>query len=258
MTCSTFNKILLAGALAATLVSAQTANPKQPKVKGPKEAEAINAVFSAQDPDARIAAVNNLVMKFSDTDFKATAFYVGAFSYQQKGDLENEVVFAEKCLEADPKFYGAQLMIANALALRTKEFDLDREEKLGRSEKLAKEALGLISTAAKPRPDITDEQWAAAKKDFSAQAYEALGLGAVVRKKWDVCIEQLSLSVANASQGDPSTLVRLANCQIQAKKWDDAIATLDKALADPNSPAQVKNVATNLKIEANKAKAAAK
>jgi tetratricopeptide (TPR) repeat protein len=256
MSCSILHKMLFGVALAATLLPAQTANPKQPKPKGPKEVEALQAVFAAQDPDSRIAAVNTLVTKFSDSEFKATAFYVAAFSYQQKNDMENTVVFAEKCLEADPQFFGAQLMIANALAVRTKEFDLDREEKLGRSDKLAKEALTLIPKAVKPNPSITDEQWAAAKKDFSAQAYEALGLAAIPRKKYDVCIEQFSLSLSNAAQPDPATYVRLADCQTKLKKYDDAIASLDKALADPNASAQVKNVATTMKIEANKAKAA--
>jgi tetratricopeptide (TPR) repeat protein len=257
MTRPILNKILLATALAAATLAAQTANTSQPKPKGPKEVEAIQAVFAAQDPDTRIAAVEKLVTKFSDTEFKAYALYAAASSYQQKNDMENVVVFAEKCLEADPKFFGAQLMIANALAVRTKEFDLDREEKLGRVEKLAKEALALIAGAAKPRPEITDEQWAAAKKDFSAQAYEALGLAAMPRKKWDVCVQQLTLAISNATQPDPATMVRLASCQIELKKYDDAIATLDKALADANAAPQVKNVATSMKIQANKAKAAA-
>lgn len=257
MTRSSLSKALLAAALGVCLLPAQTANPKPPQPKGPKEVEALQAMFQAQDPDARIAAANNLITKFADTEFKSTAFYIAAFSYQQKGDMDNVVVFAEKALEADPKFYGAQLMIAQALALRTKEFDLDKEEKLGRAEKLAKAAIELIAAAPKPRPDIPDEQWAAAKKDFDSQAHEALGLAALVRKQYDVCSSELTIAVTGANQPDPSTMVRLANCQIQSKKYDDALAMLDKALADPNAAPQVKSAATSLKIDANKLKAAA-
>ena len=258
MTRSSLFKALLAAALGACLLPAQTANPKPPQPKGPKEVEAIQAMFQAQDPDSRIAAANNLITKFADTEFKATAFYIAAFSCQQKGDMDNVIIYAEKALEADPKFFGAQIMIAQALALRTKEFDLDKEEKLGRSEKMAKAALDLIGSAPKPRPDIPDEQWEAAKKDFGAQAHEALGLAALVRKKYDVCTDELNLAVTGANQPDPSTMVRLANCQMQTKKYDEAIAMLDKALADPNAAPQVKSAATSLKIDANKLKAAAK
>lgn len=255
MTRSILPHALLSAALATVLLPAQTANPKQPQPKSQKELDAVQAIFQAPDPDARIAAAKELVTKFADTDFKATAFYIAAFSYQQKGDFENAIVFAEQALEADPKFYGAQLMIANALALRTKEFDLDREEKLGRSEKLAQEAIALISGAPKPRPDITDEQWEAAKKDFIAQAHEALGIGALVRKKYDACATELGAALGLASQPDPALMVRLASCQIQTRKFDDALALLDKVLADPNSVPQVKNAATQLKMDANKLKA---
>lgn len=248
---------ILVTALAAASALAQTANPKPPQPKSQKELEAVQAIFQAPDPDARIAAAKELVTKFADTDFKATAFYVGAFSYQQKGDLENAIVWAEQALEADPKFYGAQLMIANALALRTKEFDLDREEKLGRAEKLAKEAISTIEAAPKPRPDITDEQWEAAKKDFIAQAHEAMGLAALVRKKYDVCASELSTAASLVSQQDPSLMVRLANCQLQSGKPDEALVLLDKVLADPNVAGQIKSVAAQLKVDANKKKAEA-
>jgi tetratricopeptide (TPR) repeat protein len=248
---------LLTASLAASLAFAQTANPKPPQPKSQKELDAVQAIFQAPDPDARIAAAKELVTKFADTDFKATAFYIGAFSYQQKGDLENAIVWAEQAVEADPKFYAAQLMIANALALRTKEFDLDREEKLGRAEKLAKEAIATINTAPKPRPDITDEQWEAARKDFIAQGHEALGLAALVRKKYDVCAAELSTAASLASQQDASLMVRLANCQIQSGKPDEALALLDKVLNDPNVAGQIKSVAAQLKVDANKKKAEA-
>lgn len=248
---------ILVSALAASFALAQSANPKQPQPKSQKELEAVQAIFQAPDPDARIAAAKELVTKFAETEFKATAFYIGAFSYQQKGDLENAIAWAEQALDADPKFYAAQLMIANALALRTREFDLDREEKLGRAEKLAKDAIAAISSAPKPRPDITDEQWEAAKKDFTAQAHEALGLAALVRKKYDVCTSEFSTAFSLASQQDPALMVRLANCQLQSGKPDEAIGVLDKVLNDPNAAAQIKSVAAQLKADANKKKAAA-
>src|SRR3974377_1921070 len=100
-------KAFLALAASLTLLPAQSANPKQPKPKSQKELDAVMAMFDQNaTADARIAAANNLVTKFSDTEFKPTAFYVAAVSSQQKQDMENAVVYAEKCVEADPKFYG--------------------------------------------------------------------------------------------------------------------------------------------------------
>lgn len=256
---SSLLSLLTVTVLAATVgvASAQSANTKQPKPKSNKEVEAVNAIFTAQDPDSRIAAAMKLVQDFADSDFRSTAFYMAAASYQQKGDLENTVVYAEKALEADPKNYGSMLMLATTLAQRTREFDLDKEEKLGRADKMANEALSLVKTAPKPNPQLPDDQWENAKKDFASQAYEALGMSAMVRKKYDVCAEQMTTAVNTAAMPDPATYVRLAGCQQNLKKYDEALASLDKALADPNASSAVKNAATNAKIEINKVKAAA-
>ena len=249
--------IILTAFGASVLVCAQSASTKQLKVKSQKEGEAIQAMFTAQEPDARIAAAMNLITKFADTDFKSTAFYIAAFSAMQKNDMENVMVYCEKAIEADDKNYGSMILLASALAQRTREFDLDKEEKLGRSEKMGKQAIELVKTAPKPNPQVTDEQWEAGKKDYIGQAHEALGMAALVRKNYAGCSQNLSLAVANAMQPDPATMVRLGNCLRMEKKYDEAIAILDKALADPNSAPVVKQAATQEKIEANKAKSAA-
>jgi len=53
-------------------------------------------------------------------------------------------------VQADPKQYAALLMLARGIGQRTREFDLDREEKLTRAEKYAKDALDILKDAPKP------------------------------------------------------------------------------------------------------------
>lgn len=242
-------RIALSFALVAGLVYGQVA---QPKPKSQKELEAVQAIFSAQDPDVRIKNVEALITNFADTEFKAVALYVAAASAQQKNDFEKMVLYSERTLEADPKNFGAMLMLASGIAQRTREFDLDKEEKLTRSEKYSTTAIDLIKTAAKPRPDLSDEEWEGAKKSYLAQAYESLGLAAMARKKYDDAAKQFEMS-ANTSP-DASTFVRLAAAYNQAKKPDQAIAALDKlnSVADlhpavKQAAAQERNNAVKLK-----------
>ena len=128
--------IMLRGALA--LAVALPGLLAQPKTKSQAEVDALKAMFGAQTADARIAACENVLTKFADTEFKAVALYFEAASYEQKGDFEHTVVFAERTIEADPKHFQAMLMLAALIAQHTKEFDLDREEKLAQVEKYAK------------------------------------------------------------------------------------------------------------------------
>jgi tetratricopeptide (TPR) repeat protein len=224
------------------------------KIKNKAEEAAVQAVFQAADDDARIAAANALLAKHADSDYKALALFMAANAYQGKGDFENMIVFCERTIEADPKFYACHLQIAQSLAQRTKEFDFDKEEKLGRAEKLAKEALGLVKDAAKMNPAIPDEQWMTMKKDFESQAHETLGMAAAVRKKHDVAVEEFKLAVELQDKKDPATAVRLAQSYIALSKWDDALALLDKIKDDPNAHPTVKQIASQERVKAILAK----
>jgi len=216
---------------------------KQPQVKSQPEAQAVMAIINAQDPDSRIKACNELVEKFADSEFKPLALFFAAVSYQQKGDADRMIVYAERTLEADKEHYQAMLMLAAAIAQRTREFDLDREEKLKVSEGYANKALEFLKTAPRPNPNLTDDQWEAAKKEFTAQAHESFAMAAMARNQNDKAIEEFKTALALSSEADPSTLVRLAAVYGKAGKFDDDISTLDKVLAMPELNPQVKKVA---------------
>ena len=237
---------------------AQPSQPvaKQPQAKSKGEADALMAIFNAQDIDSRIKAVDTLLAKYADTEFKAVALQIGAASYQQKNDFENMVVYAERTLEADPHNYSAMLMLASGIAQRTREFDLDREEKLARVEKYVRGAQEALKTALKPNPSLTDEQWEGAKKDFEAQAHEALGLAALARKKYDVTIAEFKTALEVASSPDPATMVRLGAVYNLAGKHDEAIALLDKLMAQPDVHPQIKQFAQAERARAFQMKAA--
>ena len=234
----------------ATALVAQTANVKQPKVKNNKEAEAVNAVFQAADDDARIAAAENLLTKFHDTEFKALAMYIAATAAQNKNDFEKMVIYGERTLEADPKFYAVMLMLATGYAQKTREFDFDKDEKLAKVDKWAKEGIELVANAQKLQPQITDEQWTAIKKDFQAQGHEALALAAQVRKKNDVAAAEFKLAIENQQKPDPATMARLGSLYNLMSKWDDALAILDKANTVPDINPAVKQFVASERVKA--------
>jgi len=146
------------------------------------------------------------------------------------------------------------LMLAAETARTTREFDLDKEEKLAKAEKFAKDGMALVPAATKPNPQITDAQWEDLKKDDLARGHEALGMIALARKKYDVAAGEFKTATETASQPQPSTFIRLAGSYTDAGKPDQAIAALDKVLAMPNLPDQIKQVAQSEKARAEKVK----
>ncbi len=232
----------------------ETAVQPQPKPKSQKEAEAVVAIFNAMDPVSRIKAVDDLLVNYADTEFKAVALQVATASAQEMNDFEKMTIYGERTLEADPGNFAAMLMLATGLAQRTREFDLDREEKLGKAEKFANDAQALVAKAPKPRPDILDEQWEGARKDFYAQAHEARALVAMVRKKYDVAIAEFKTAIDVATTPDPATQVRLAAVYNMAGKHDEAIAVIDKLTQDPQLNPVIREFAQSEKLRAMQGK----
>jgi tetratricopeptide (TPR) repeat protein len=226
---------------------AQQAKGPAPKSKG--ELEALQALMAAQgNPDATIKAGDELLTKFADTDFKELALQTIAMAYQQKGDTDKAQIYAERILEVNPKSFQAQMMIGELLATKTRENDLDKEEKLQKADKMLNSAIANVKTAEKPNPQLTDAQWDEGKKYINAQSHNGLGMVALVRKKYDVAASEFK--AAAEADPQPAYQVRLASALESAGKHDEAIAVCDKVLADPQLHPQIKNVATNIKNQA--------
>lgn len=253
------NKHISAGLICLlAAVSIAAGQAKQPQPKSQKEVEAILAIQNAADAASRIKAAEALLKNFADTEFKAFAYQVAAASAQMMNDFEKMVIFAEKTLEVEPASFAAMIMLASGIPQRTREFDLDKEEKLGKAEKYAKEAETAVKTAPKPRPDITDEQWEGVKKDIASQSHEALGMIAMVRKKYDLAIQEFKTSIQTGASQDPATKIRLASAYNNNGNFDEAAVIADQLMADPQLDANLKQFAQAEKTRAQQGKAAKK
>lgn len=227
--------------VAGTQIVPQAFAQKQLKPKSAKEGQAINAMIQAPDPDARIKAADALITGFADTEFKSYALYLEADAYQQKGDVEKTIVYGEQAIDADPKNYQAEVLVAKMYAQTTKVNDLDKEEKLGKAVKNANLALEALKTAEKPNAQLPDAQWTEVKNDMIGQCYLALGIAATFHNKMDEVATDFG-KVAELD-ADPTDLIRAGRVLIDAKKYEQAVVWLDKAAASPNANAQIKSIA---------------
>ncbi len=230
------------------------------KPKSQKEAEALQAVMAAKAPDDQVKAIENVLTNFADTEYKVMLLQLAMQIEGQKGDLAQITFYAERLLEADPKNAFAFVTLAGETARRTRENDLDKEEQLTKVDKWAKAGIEAAKNMAKPRPDLTDEQFEGVKKDLQSQAYVAMGMAATLRKKNDDAISNYKQAAAVAATPDSTVWVRLGQAYMDSGKLDDAAAAFDKALSDPTAPDQVKQIAKAKKTElaAKKAGAGAK
>jgi tetratricopeptide (TPR) repeat protein len=247
----------ITAALGITALMAQQGKKGNAPKVSPGEAQAIQAAQDAlqkNNPDGVITAADNVLSKFKDTVFKDTILLWEAQAYQQKGDKDKALIYAERSLDANTNNFQAALMLADITVQGTREHDLDRDEKLAKADKYANQAIAVVTTAEKPNPQVSDQQWADYKKDMIAQAHDALGMSALDKKDYDKAISELKMAVDDAAHPEPAFEVRLASAYQSAGKNDEAIATAEKVMNDSTVPQQIRSVAQSIRASAVMAK----
>jgi tetratricopeptide (TPR) repeat protein len=228
---------------AAPAAGAAPAAPKGPHPKSKEENDALLAMFKAADPDAQIKSSQELLSKYPDTDYKSQALIVQAQAFHAKKDEPKAIVAAESALDADPKSYDTMLLLAEIYSRTTRVTDLDMDERIAKSDKFAKDALALLATAEKPKPEISDADWEGLKKGETQRAWVALGFTALLRKKYDDAKANFDKGIA--LYPDPLDKLYIERAYMTAKRYDDAIAWTEKVSSSPNANDNLKKIASN-------------
>ena len=215
----------------AFLIAAPLLGQQAPQAKSPEEAEALQALFAARDPDTRIEVAKKILKNFKNTEFKDAVLYHATVSYEEKNDIVNMQIYGERALEVNPDHVPTLVALAYGISLRTRRFDLDKSDKLAQSEDYAKHAMRLIPTMPKPNPQIPDDQWLLTKKDLFSQAHESLGAVAMLREDYAGAEESFRSALKVAAEPTGTTFFRLAQCLGQQGKYDEAIDAADKSIA---------------------------
>lgn len=214
--------------------------PTGPHPKSAAENNALVAVLKTTDPAAQAQAAEAFLKNYPDTDYKATALLIEAQGYHDAKQDPKAIVAGELAIDADPKSYDARLLLAEIYSRTTRSTDLDMDDKLTRSDKYAKEALALLATAQKPKADLSDADWAAAKQGEEARAWLALGFSSLLHKKYDDAKTNFQKGIS--LYPDPLDMLYIERAYTDAKRYDDALAWIDKAAASPNANDTVKRI----------------
>lgn len=192
--------------------------------------------------DVVIKNATDLLAKYPDTDYKAVVQMHLAQAYHYKNDEPKAITIGEQALEADPNSYETLLLMSEIYSRSTRATDLDKDDRLAKVDKYAKQALALIPKAAKPNPNVSDADWAQAQGAESQRAYLSIGYGDIVAGK----TSDADASFDKAFQvftPDPVELIRVGRAYGIVKNYDEAIKWDDKAAALPGLADQIKQYA---------------
>ena len=225
--------------LAALLAALAPILAAQPQFKTQEEFDGFVAIQNAPSLDARIEAGTAFLTNFPESEAKGLAAYMVMLSYQGQNDFENMLIYGDETLNStdDPGVtVGVLVSLSNAIPNRTREFDLDKEEKLSKAEDYAKRAMTMIPMLQKVDPNLSDDDWLLTKKNFMAQCHESLGLVAVKREDFPAAEESLRKSLDLSSEPVPSTLYNLGFALQRQGKNDEAANIADRCVAAGGYP----------------------
>lgn len=210
--------------------AAAPAGKRPPAAKTQPEFDAYNTARQLADPAAAEKAADDFATKFPDSELRPMLYKGTMQKYQQANNADKMMDMAHKVLTFDADDPDALLGVAQVLAERTRETDLDKDQRLAEAKKDAERALVTIDTDV-PASGYPPEQLNAYKGFLRSEAYAVLGKLAADGKNWPDAETNLKKSIdAFPQQPDPIAVFRLAVALDMQNKVPEAIKYCDQAV----------------------------
>src|SRR5580693_2751117 len=225
-----------AGAAGATQqgAAATTTPPgkRPPQAKTQPEFDAYNAAIANQkDPAAMEKAADDFATKFPDSELRALLFKAAMRGYQNSNNGDKMLEESQKLLKLDPDDPEALIASAEVIAERTRDTDLDKDQRFAQATKYAQHALETIETDVPISANVPQAQIDAYKGLLRSSAYSVLGTIQYDQEKYADAQGYFQKSIdAYPSQPDPVVVLRLALALDKQGKYGDALKQANRAV----------------------------
>lgn len=221
--------------------AAQPAGKPLPQAKTQEEFQAYQQAATKTDPAEAEAAADDFAAKFKDSEIRGVLYHRVLQLYQSANNAEKAIEIGRKILAINPNDPIANVMVATFIAERTRETDLDKDQRVAEAQKDAKKALETVDTEFMTAPGTPPERVEAAKAMIKSMAYAALGASEAANSNYAAAENYFKQAVSIPSaQPDAVMWLQYALVLDKAKKYPEALTIANKAFdASPaGSPVQ--------------------
>ncbi|HEY6764706.1 MAG TPA: hypothetical protein VI386_08035 [Candidatus Sulfotelmatobacter sp.] len=210
--------------------AAAPAGKRPPQAKTQPEFEAYKAAAALTDAAAQEKAADDFATKFPDSELRPLLYKAVMHNYQQANNADKMMAMANKILQYDADDPEALLGVAQVLAERTRDSDLDKDQKLAEAKKDAEHALATVDTDT-PTAGASPEQLQAYKNFLRSEAYAITGTISFNAKAWPDAEANLRKSIdAFPQQPDAIAVFRLAVALDMQGKYPEATKVCAQAV----------------------------
>jgi tetratricopeptide (TPR) repeat protein len=218
-----------AGQNAAAGQAAAPAGKRPPQAKTQEEFAAYKAAAALTDPAAQEKAADDFAAKFPESELRQVLYRALVASFQRANDSDKMLATSQKLLAIDPDDPQALLGVAQVLAERTRETDLDKDQRLAEARKDAQRALVTVDTNLPA--GLAPEKVDVFKGYVRSEAYEILGTLDFNAKAWADAEGNLRKSIeAYPQEVDPIAVFRLSVALDMQNKYPEALKYANQAV----------------------------
>jgi tetratricopeptide (TPR) repeat protein len=231
---------------AAPAQGAAPSAKRPPQAKTQPEFDAYKAAAANTDPAAFEKAADDFATKFPDSELRALLYKNAMRNYQSANNGEKTEAMGRKVLSFDGDDPEALVIVAEVIAERTHDTDLDKDQRYDEATKMAQKATSTVDTDVNVPAGTPQDKLDAYKSLLRSNAYSIVGTIAYKKDNYPVAQENLQKSIdAFPSQLDPVVVLRLALTLDKQQKYPEALKVANRALevAQAQNNAQVVTVA---------------
>jgi tetratricopeptide (TPR) repeat protein len=204
---------------------------RQPQAKTPEEFKAFNEAMAKPDPASAETAADDFAKAYPESELRSVLYQRVMSLYQGANNADKTVEIGKKTLELDPDNAPAMVTVASVIANRTRETDLDKDERQAEAKKYANQAIEMINSGQGIPAGTPPDKVSMYKDLILSMAYAALGTIEFNNKNYPQAEQNLRKSVESPQvQPDPVSWLQLALTLDREAKYADALAAASKCV----------------------------
>ena len=221
---------------ASTPQGAATSTPalgkRPPQAKTQAEFDAYKAAMAnPNDGPAMEKAADDFAAKFPDSELRVLIYRVAMHAYQSANNADKMYEMAQKELKLDPDDPEALIGASEVVAERTRDTDLDKDQRWAEAQKEAQHAIETTDTDLAIPAGTPQDKIDAYKGFLRSSAYSILGTIAFSQEKYTDAEGFFHKSIdAFPAQVDPVVVLRLAIALDKQGRYPDALKEANHAV----------------------------
>jgi tetratricopeptide (TPR) repeat protein len=217
---------------------------RPPQAKTQPEFDAYKAAAATTDAAGIEKAADDFAAKFPDSELRIILYKTAMRAYQNGNNADKTEAMGRKVIALDADDPEALVLVAEVLTERTRESDLDKDQRWAEADKFAKHATETIETDVAVPAGTPQEKIDAYKSLLRSNSYSILGTLAFKKDDFANAEKLLRQSIdAYPSSPDPVVVLRLALALDKQNRYPDALKYAEQAMTIAPEGSSVKQLA---------------